>query len=231
MVHHYSRAAIIVALLVLCLGATLPAFADNAKEILMPASGKDPLGTEKVGGSGAWCKLGQRLTIHGEVLAIGYRVWKQGNPTGDIIFSIYDAETDSLIVQKRWGDASELPELVSYGDYQYVTLDKPIRINGDVRLCVEFHKGTATDHCWGGYYSGDHITGQYYTNFFCYGVWSDIGEAEEGSYYLRYIPDISPGKPPPKSASGENGVNPHLIIAPIVVAVGSLLYVLKRKRA
>ena len=234
MVHNYSRRAIgvIVILAVLCVAFAAPVHAEKVEEILMPASGTDALGRQEEG-IHAWCRLGQRLTMTDwEVIAIGYRVWREGNPSGDVIFAIYDAETDEALVRERWGDASDLLEVTDSG-YQYVTLDKPVRISGDVRIAVEFTSGNVTDHVRAGYFSGDRVTGEFYTNYFCRGVWHDIGEAEEGSYYIAYINHVKPEKPVVENHnSGGLGVKLHLIVGPIVFAVcGVLLYVNSRKRA
>jgi len=213
------RYCVWIVLLLLLLTLSVPVGADYLVEVLMPASNRDLLGRE------GWCKLGQKLTIHGEVLAIGYRVWKQGNPSGDVIFSLYDGKTDSLIVQKVWGDASKLSG-VDYSTYQYVVLDKPVRVDGEVRLCVEFHKGTAKDHLWAGYFSGNKIDGEYHTSFFCYGIWHDIGEKQEGSYYLRYIPD---GYVPLNKEDEAEGGTRSLAVVPILAAVGGAVFLMNRR--
>ena len=96
-----------------------------------------------------------------------------------------------VLFSQVWGDATELPESGASG-YCEVTLDPPITMNREVRICVEYYGGNATDYCRGAYYTGDKITGEFYTNYYHYGGWHDIGEAEEGSYYLSYIPVASP---------------------------------------
>jgi|GEM_PF-5864281 len=236
MVHNYSRRAIgiIVILAVLCVVLVAPVHAEKVEEILMPASGTDALGRQEEGVH-AWCRLGQRLTMTDwEVIAIGYRVWREGNPSGDVVFAIYDAETGEPIVWERWGDASELP-VVTVSSYQFVTLDQPIRVTGDVRIVVEFGSGNLTDHVWGGYYSGDKIVGQFYTNYFCRDYWHDIGEAEEGSYYIAYIDHGKPEEPVGESENHNStglGLSLHWVVGSIVGAMcGVLLYVNSRKRA
>lgn len=152
---------------------------------------------DKLGGDGlvpnCWCRLGQRLVVPDRIVTvIGYAVWRFGSPTGNITFSIYNATTDSLMVSKVWGDAGNLKEWGSSegSSRQSVVLDEPIRINGEVKICVEYYGGNSTDYCGAGYYAGDMITGEYYTNY-RYKCWHDIGEAEEGAYYYEYVDEWS----------------------------------------
>ncbi len=190
MVHHCSR-IISVLLIILCWLVPMPALADGTTEVLMSASNADPLGITPEAAT-VWSRLGQRLAIPNRtVTAIGYKVWRVGNPTGDIVFSIREAETDENIISVVWGDASELPTL-GQGGARNVTLENPVTVNGDVRICVEYYGGNETDYCKAGYFAGDKKTGEWYTNYCQYatsGQWHDIGEAEEGSYYYAYLAD------------------------------------------
>lgn len=171
----------IAAVLVLLFGASTVSAADTCK-VEMPASGQDYLGQP-----GVWTRLGQRLTITDRTLtAIGYQVCRVGTPTGDVILSIWDAETDMAIFTGVWGDAIDLPEGGAQG-YISVPLDPPIRVDGDVRICAEYYGGNETDYVRVGYFSGDRITGEWYTNYLAYGAWHDIGEAEEGAYMYEYV--------------------------------------------
>ena len=171
---------------VLCiLVLAIPVYAAE-QEVSMSASGLDPLGEP-----GIWCRLGQSLHINGTVLKIGYRVVRVGSPSGNIILSIYDAGTDEVLFSGVWGDASLLSTADTAG-YQNVAVSPTLELNQDVRLCVEYYGGNATDYCLAGYYSGDKITGQSYVNYMCYGQWHEIGEYEEGSYYLLYTPASVP---------------------------------------
>ena len=230
MVYCYSRAISIVILLALLLVPASVVYAAE-QEVNMPASGWDYLGGPNVTipGFNPWCKLGQRLTIHGTVTRIGYRVCRVGTPTGNVTFSIYDAETDDVIFTKVWGDASELPTTNSSG-YQYVEVNPPLVLNQEVRLCVEYCAGNSLNYCMAGYYSGDRITGEYYTNCLLNGNWHDIEEAEEGSYHYTYIP---PDDPP--LATNDGGLPDWALIAFgfIGATLATLLcvYVKKRKKA
>jgi len=180
-----SLAIIVILHLVLA----LPLLADTP--VKMQWTGTDPLGCKNV--SNSWVRLGQRLPIPDRIVTeIGYYVWRVGAPTGNVSFSIYDAETDEVIVSRVWGDAGDLPE-VGINEYQSILLDSPIKVDGDVRLCVEFYGGNSTDYCVAGYYSGNKIVGEYYTNYYYYGQWHDIEEAEEGSYYYAYVVGDSTG--------------------------------------
>lgn len=222
MVHNYSRAIISIGLLLALLLMPLVAYAAEQTEVNIPASSWDPLGN-----TGAWCRLGQRLTIHGTIIEIGYRVARVGYPTGNITFSIYDAETNELLFTRVWGDASELPTS-NITSYPTVTVMPALTLNQEVRLCVEYYGGNAINHCLAGYYTGDRIAGQWYTNYMHYGAWHDIGEAEEGSYYLKYIPANNPNP-------GNGDDNPiatwtFVVFGFIGAALATLSYVYVKKR-
>ena len=165
------------------------ASAADTCRVQMPASGHDYLGAK-----GVWTRLGQRLTIPDrKVSSIGYHVRRVGNPTGDIVISLRNAETDLPIFSAVWGDASDLPEGGAQG-YCEVEVSPAIRVDSDVRICVEYHGGNGTDYCLGGYSSGDKVTGEWYTNYLHYGQWHDIGESEEGAYCYEYVcEDGAPG--------------------------------------
>lgn len=198
--------------------------------VQMPASGYDPLGGENITlpGVNPWTRLGQRLMIlNRTVLSIGYHVRRVGSPTGNVTLSIRDAATDEILFSKVWGNASLLPESGSSG-YCEVMLDPPLRINREVRLCVEYDGGNSTDYCQGAYYTGDKITGESYTNY--RGQWHDIGEAEEGSYCYAYVCQAEP-----PDGDGDNADNPNMImLAAIIgnaaVAVLGIGYLVRNKR-
>lgn len=234
MVHHYSRkrAVIIYIVLALALLTPLPIYAgDELVTVTVPTSGTDPLGL-------VWSKLGQRLFVDGTVHRIGYHVWREGNATGDVTFSMYDVGTSEILFSKVWGDAGQL-NTISGSGYQYVEVSPPLELNQEVRICVEYNSASGAGYCIAGYYSGDRITGQYYTNYLSYSTdsdgWSDIGEAEEGSYYLAYVPT---DRPDPNGNGGDNGspVGPLVLGGLIGGCVGlgafvlTLFLVRKQKR-
>jgi hypothetical protein len=193
----------------------------------MPASSYDPLGGENV--TNSWVRLGQRLVIPDrEVLSIGYHVRRVGSPTGDVSLAIYDTETDEVIFSQVWGDASNLPESGASG-YCEVVLDPPIRINREVRLCVEYYGGNATDYCVAAYYTGDKITGESYTNYYHYGGWHDIGEAEEGSYCYTYTCEVTPPPCDDNPSEKPNIIILVTIIGGLVVCVLGIGYLMRNK--
>lgn len=224
--------SIILMALALCLVPVLSASADAPeRELAMPASGWDPLSQVKVDGSGVWSRLGQRLTTGDwTITTIGYRICREGNPTGNIVLSLYDSVTGELIAARTWGDAGDLPEAnVGTSEYQKVTFDPPIRlVNRDIRLVVEYWGGNGTDYVRAGYFSGDRRSGEWYTNYFHYGQWHDIGEAEEGAYYLAYIDHTEP-----HDGNTEDGSRTSIpmVAIPVVfgLTVGLVVYAKKRK--
>lgn len=205
MVHNYSRTAIAITALVTFLLAAVPIAAAGAEgdeiEVTIGTSGLDYLAPQPVS---AFCRLGQRLTIPNRLVTeIGYRVWKWGNPTGDVILSIRDPVTDSVIVSVVRGDASELP-VPDAGGIQKVRLEEPVRVNGEVIICVEYYGGNETDYCLAGYRTGNYRDGETYMNYYHHGSWHDIGEAEEGGYYYAYV-DEGVVDPPQDGTNGDTG--------------------------
>lgn len=248
MVHNYSRrtriaiAAIALATLLL---VTVPVVAIGAEgdeiEVTCGTSGLDPLSKEKAMGSGPFCRLGQRLTIPNRlVTVIGYRVWKVGNPTGDITLSIRDLATDAIVASAVWSDASELPN-PDEGGIRKVRLAEPVRIDGEVILCVEYYGGNMTDYCVGGYRTGNYRDGETYMNYSHHtGTWHDIGEAEEGGYFYAYI-DEGVVDPPQNGTNGGdtgegdiNGNTNWMIIGPVVGVLaaggGFIIYRTRRRK-
>jgi len=217
---HYHRTLIILAIALL-LAVVMPiTVSADTHEVGILNTGTDPLGKN----ASVWCRLGQHLVIPDRaVMSIGYAVWRVGVPTGNITLSIRDVESDDIIISGVWGDVSELgiwPQ--DSGKFTKVVLDKPVRINGDVRLCVEYYGGNATDYCIAGYYSGDKITGEWYTNYYHYGQWHDIGEAEEGAYFYTWVD--------PEDIESNSSPMPPWIVAPIVLMAGGIwFYVNKRQ--
>lgn len=189
--------AAILLLVVVCVAT--PVLGATA-EVCMPASGTDSFGAKNVS---VWTRLGQRLTIPNRtVTELGYAVWRVGVPTGDVTISMRDMD-DEVLFSQVWGDASELPETGVTG-YCRVVLSSPLQISQEVRICVEYYGGNCTDYCIAGYYVGNKVTGEWYTNYLHDGRWHDIGEAEEGAYCYTYIDE---GGDPVDGDDGSNGIN------------------------
>ena len=225
-----------IAIIAVLLTVTIPVLA-STNQVLMPGSGWDPLGGRD--SVAVWSRLGQRVTIPDrEIVILGFRVCKVGNATGDVVYSIRDSLTDEVIVSQVWGDASELPEQGTNG-YRTLNFTTPVRVNGDVRLCVEYWGGTNTSHCEVGYFAGDRITGEFYTNYmnYCTDIdgWHDIGEAEECCYTYFYLVEDKPepgnGDTPDNGSSGGGIPTPLWIViiaAPITGGLSVWYYMSKR---
>lgn len=200
-----KRLPLVVAIVVLLAVVAIPVMA--ATTIQIPASGWDYLG----GGDSpaTWSRLGQRVVIEdGEIYCLGYRLCKVGNPTGNVTLSVRDSTTDAVLWSQVWGDASELPD-ANNNTYSRVFCDADylVKVDGDIRICAEYYGGNETDYVQAGYYSGDKITGQWYTNYTNYSTdasgWHDIGEAEEAAYYMSYTAkNIEPENGDPPTTSG-----------------------------
>jgi len=200
--------------------------------VQVPASGWDYLGGKD--SPATWSRIGQRLTLDDtDVLAIGFRVCRAGSPTGDVTLSIRDSSTDHIIWSQVWGDASDLPD-ANNSTYIMVDIKNPsVRLgvlgSSDVRICVEYDGGNETDYCKAGYYSGDKITGEWYTNYANYATdvtgWHDIGEAEEAAYYMLYMgKDGTPMDGDDDTPTGINWwvIGPIIVIA-LILVIGSVL--------
>jgi len=222
--------------LALFLTMAVPVLAGTS-QVLMPGTGWDPLGGRN--SIAVWSRLGQRATIPDrELVSLGFRVCKVGNATGDITFSIRDSITDEVIVSQLWGDASELPEQGTSG-YRVVNFTTPVRVNGDVRLCVEYWGGTNTSHCEVSYFAGDRVTGEWYTNYLNYCTdmdgWHDIGEAEECCYTYTYVTEdeLKPDNNGDNSGTSNGGGIPTplwVVIIAVPVTSGLSVWYLRSKR-
>jgi hypothetical protein len=104
-------------------------------------------------------------------------------------------------------------------------LDPPIRINQEVRICVEYYGGNATDYCQGAYYTGDKITGESYVNY--RGQWHDIGEAEEGSYCYAYV---CQAEPPDGGVTEPQNMLVAAIAGGVIVATLGVGYLVRNRR-
>ena len=214
MTKRLGAAFLAIVALALMVAPTLAAA--DTERVQMPASGHDKMGAEWV-----WTRLGQRLTIPGRVVtSIGYHVRRVGMPAGDVIISLRDAATDEVIFSAIWGDAGDLEQSGSTG-YCEVELAAPMRVSGDVRICAEYYGGNSTDYCVGGYYSGNKVSGEWYTNYLSDGRWHDIGEAEEGAYCYNYVKeDAGPG-------NGEVPASPpplHIVLSAVGIGILAVLW-------
>lgn len=224
MLHTRKRRISLVIIIMFLWALAVPHVYADTTTVQIPASSWDYLGGED--SPATWSRLGQRVVLDNtEVFSIGYRVCRVGSPTGDITLSIRDSATDAVIFSKVWGDASELPD-ANNNTYSIVDITPSLKVSGDVRICVEYYGGNETDYCQAGYYSGDKITGQWYTNYANYATdvdgWHDIGEAEEGSYRCTYIAESSNGNPDNGHSNG-HGFNWKLLIGVTVAVVAMCL--------
>jgi hypothetical protein len=214
-------------LIIVLLLLTLPAVvAADSHKVSMRYTSYDPLSGDGRA-ENSWCRLGQAVNITDRhVASIGYNVWRIGNATGDIILSIRDIaeeeDENMVIFSKVWGDASELAVWGTGPNPIEVTLDEPMYINAMVRICVEYYDGDMDNYCCAGYYSGDRVTGEWYTNY-RYGQWIDIGEAEEGSYLYTWV------DPEDIETQNEDTI-PFWPIAPLGAALGGLWFYVNRRQ-
>lgn len=172
--------------LVLLTAMATPAMAVSTIQI--PASGWDYLGGE--GSPSVWSRLGQRVVLEdGEIFAVGYQLRREGEPSGDITLAVRDSETDEVLWSQSWGSAGNL-STESNGSRIMLDIIPSLKVDGDIRVCVEYDGGNATDYVQAGYFSGNKTSGQWYTNYTNYSTdvkgWHDIGEAEEAAYYMSY---------------------------------------------
>ena len=227
-----KRFMVVIAVIILGLILVVPVQAAT-HQIAIPASGWDKLGGQN--SSAVWSRLGQRVVAKDwQVISLGFRVCRIGNPQGNVTISVRDSATDEIIASKVWGDAGELPDQGCSG-YREVVFDGVVKVDGDVRFCVEFYGGNTTDYCQSGYFSGDRTAGQWYTNYanYCTDVhgWHDIGEAEEMAYCITYQARDNP--PPNNGTDSSNGIPTPLWVVIIAVPImgGLGVWYAKSKRA
>lgn len=112
-------------------------------------------------------RISQRLTIPNRtVTKLAFLIKKIGAPTGDITYEIRKVSDDSLIVSKVLGDASALQTTPTWEE---VTFDTPQLVNEEVRICIYYIGGDASN------------------NVSCRAQWSDV-KADE---YLSYMPNTT----------------------------------------
>jgi len=85
--------------------------------------------------SGYKTRVGQRLTISNRrVYTLAFNLYDVGSPSGDVTFTIRQLD-DTILASKVWGDAGDMG---IPGGEKEVTLDTPVLVNEEVRLCCEY---------------------------------------------------------------------------------------------
>ena len=106
---------------------------------------------------------GQHLTISNRtVYSLSFYVYKYGDVTGNVTFTIRDSENDTILNSQVWGDASALNTTATL---ETVTFDTPVNINGEVRILVEFYGGSLGNSVIVNLQSTDVKEGEYFTIF------------------------------------------------------------------
>lgn len=128
--------------------------------------------------SGSRVRFGQRLTISNRTVSkLGFWIWKSGGPTGDVTFVIRKVSDDSIILSKKWGDASSLTGSYTYEEVEF---DSPTLINEEVRILVEFYGGNSDDKIASIYSNTDVKASEYESQYIS--SWTD-----HATYDARYI--------------------------------------------
>lgn len=87
-------------------------------------------------------KAGQRLTISNRTVSkLRFYLAKTGSPNGNVTFTIRKVD-GTLITSKVWGNASALPTDPAWKE---VTLDAPVLVNEEVRICQEYNATSGSD--------------------------------------------------------------------------------------
>ena len=129
--------------------------------------------------------LGQRLTISNrKVTKLGFWLYKVASPTGDVIFQIRRITPDQAIVSKVWGDASALQ---FYSTYEELTLDAPILINEEVRICVHYTGGDWIN-CINFRWQDTDVKADEYLTYVSTTTWIDITDSDAAYRYKYYLP-------------------------------------------
>ena len=132
--------------------------------------------------SGSIIKAAQRKTISSKaVKKLTFQLYKANSPTGNVTFIIRKVSDDTIIVSKIWGDASALP---TEATDEEVSFDSFPIINEEVRLCVEFSGGDASNPVYCRFQGTDVKADEYRSHYTT--VWNDVTEADM-YYKIEYI--------------------------------------------
>jgi len=90
-------------------------------------------------------RYAQKLTIPNRIVTkLSFPLYRVSSPSGTISFKIRRTSNDSVIVEKDWGNAGDLPAITAA--WLEVIFDNPVNINEEVRLSCE---GDAIVCTWG----------------------------------------------------------------------------------
>jgi hypothetical protein len=94
--------------------------------------------------NGSNLRVAQKRFLIGNITRLGFKLQKNGSPTGNITFAIRKVSDDSVIQSKVWGDASTLS--TGYADtWREVTFDSIAVCNEEVYLSCEYSGGDASN--------------------------------------------------------------------------------------
>lgn len=138
--------------------------------------------------------IGQRLTIpNRSVTKLGFWLYKDGVPPGNVTFRIRKVLGDVLIAEKIWGLANDLPGILTYEEAE---LDIPVTVNEEVRIAPFIEGGDAANHVHVAFKNGDVKGGELWTQFSP--PWGD-NATRDGTY--RYTWEEPPAGLENKSAN------------------------------
>ena len=141
--------------------------------------------------SGFRTRYAQRLTISNrEVTKLAFILNKSGSPTGDVTLEIRKVSDDGVLLTKVWGDAADLPLT---GAWKEVTFDTPATINEEVRICVRYEGGNASNFVQCAVQQSDVKADEmlaWYT-----GSWTDFGDNDFTYRYTYEEPEAPVAAP------------------------------------
>ncbi len=132
--------------------------------------------------AGSRTRCGQRLTItNRQVLKLGFWLRIVGSPTGDVTFEIRRVSDDSLICEKLWGLAQDLPYPTAYEEIEF---DDPQTINEEVRIVVHYEGGSSGNSAVVRYQDTDVKPDEHYSTWIA-PDWTDI-DTRDFAYRYKY---------------------------------------------
>jgi len=131
---------------------------------------------------------GQRLVIANRIVTkLRFGLWKFGNPSGNISFTIRKVSNDDLIQSVVWGNASSLSTSQAWKEATFVG---PSVINEEVRILVEFGGGSGSDIVFYAVQNSNVKADEYFT-YYTSTSWTDV-PSKDATYVYTYEEPAEP---------------------------------------
>lgn len=126
---------------------------------------------------------GQRFVITNFVISdLSFLIRKQGNPTGNVTFTIRRETDDAILASKVLGDASILQ---GTDTWETATFDSSIVVDEEVRILCEFESGDASNHVVLRLQTPSTVASEY-ASWWSGVAWGNASEAYDAAYKFTY---------------------------------------------